>query len=401
MKKILFTICAAAFALCSTAQNSAITKAQGMLEGGKYQQALTVLEGAMTNEKTTKHADVYYWAAQAEFQLFYMEILKASQQMPFDTTLFCNALCKTKEYTLKSHEYDLQPDAKGKAKPHLIEKNQETYKGIIDYMSYPGTMAYQNGNKAKAREYFQMHSSFLDTDLLPAETIAQLKSERAEEYAQSDYFVTYISSELQDWDGVISTADKQINNPKYSRDLMIMKLNAYKQKGDEAGWLAAVKDATLHRQSGADYADELVRHYLTKEDVAGARAQADEMVQQNPDNKFAWYYNGRVAFLLEQKYDAAAEAFAKSRAIDANFPQAYLSEGQCHLQNGINLMTANRTKNAAKYKDEFNKALPLLEKYREMQPESVRTWAPNLSLLYENLDQPEKAKEMEDLLRAQ
>ncbi|MBQ0157954.1 MAG: hypothetical protein KBS47_02955, partial [Bacteroidales bacterium] len=101
------------------------------------------------------------------------------------------------------------------------------------------------------------------------------------------------------------------------------------------------------------------------------------------------------------KYDAAAEAFAKSRAIDTNFPQAYLSEGQCHLQNGINLMTANRTKNAAKYKDEFNKALSLLEKYREMQPESVRTWAPNLSLLYENLDQPEKAKEMEDLLRAQ
>ena len=47
----------------------------------------------------------------------------------------------------------------------------------------------------------------------------------------------------------------------------------------------------------------------------------------------------------------------------------------------------------------FEKALPLMEKVRELAPERSRLWASALEQIYSNLNQKAKAEEMENIMR--
>lgn len=397
MKKILFTLVAAVFTLCATAQNSAVTKAQTLLQENKATEALQILEDAMKNEKTTKFAEVYHFAAQAEFFLFYNELVKASENMPFDTLAFAGTLNKAQEYALRSHAEDTKADAKGRVKPKMVAQNLDLYTKLADYVGYPGSMLYANGDKLGARECFRRQGAYLDTDLLPQSAKDSIYAAHKDDFDQADFFVTVISNEIDDYDGVIASAAKQANNPKYARDIRLMKIYAYEKKGDELGWLEVIKSAIL--TDGADYADELVRHYQDPENPEKAAAIAEELIAANGTNPNAWFLKGRIALVLKSNTAEALEAFNKVLELDANFGPAYYNASMCHMQNATELQNANRVKNAAKIKAELEAALPLMEKYRQLAPDQVRQWATYLSMIYDNLKMPEKAAEMDNLLK--
>ena len=48
----------------------------------------------------------------------------------------------------------------------------------------------------------------------------------------------------------------------------------------------------------------------------------------------------------------------------------------------------------------YSKALPYMEKVRQLAPDRVKLWAPTLQQIYQNLLRKAEAKQMDDLLDA-
>ena len=89
MKKFLFTLALTFTAGAAMAQNNAIYKAQEKVDANDLNAALEILEGAMVNPKTTKFAEIYNNAAEIHARILNPELMKAAQNMPFDTLLYC------------------------------------------------------------------------------------------------------------------------------------------------------------------------------------------------------------------------------------------------------------------------------------------------------------------------
>ena len=159
------TLCTMALALTGclaiNAQNNAIFKADELLTKNDVNGAITLLESAMENPKTTKFADVYRKAAEVSTQIFLPELQMAAQNMPFDTVRFCTYLDKSISYFLKSHEYDVTPDAKGKVKSKYdapkppMKSNREYVMMFIDYYFHAGYFQSLMGNTDESVKYFE------------------------------------------------------------------------------------------------------------------------------------------------------------------------------------------------------------------------------------------------------
>ena len=157
MKKFLFTLALTFTAGAAMAQNNAIYKAQEKVDANDLNAALEILEGAMVNPKTTKFAEIYNNAAEIHARILNPELMKAAQNMPFDTLVYCEHLDKAIDCYTKSHEADIKPDEKGRVKSKFIEKNRSRMLQMLDYYNYAGVFMNQSHNLEKSLEYFEKY----------------------------------------------------------------------------------------------------------------------------------------------------------------------------------------------------------------------------------------------------
>ena len=134
MKKFLFSIALVGVSMMSFAQNSMYFKAQDAMNAGKLDEALSMIETALVNPKTTKIADLYNLAAEIHAMKLNPELMNAAKNLPFDTIKFCTNLDKAMSFYQKSHEADVAPDKKGKVKPRFLKLNHDRILSMIDYL---------------------------------------------------------------------------------------------------------------------------------------------------------------------------------------------------------------------------------------------------------------------------
>ena len=110
---------------------------------------------------------------------------------------------------------------------------------------------------------------------------------------------------------------------------------------------------------------------------------------------------------IESSRTAAIEWYEKTLLIDPNYESALNNLSRCYLFQAQEYAAAQSSvkvtdkKKLAKDKEILNgyykKALPLLERLRETQPEKYDLWLANLTNCYYNLNMTAKLKEMEAL----
>ena len=116
--------------------------------------ALSMIETALVNPKTTKIADLYNLAAEIHAMKLNPELMNAAKNLPFDTIKFCTNLDKAMSFYQKSHEADVAPDKKGKVKPRFLKLNHDRILSMIDYYNYAAVFANNMGNQDLSLDYF-------------------------------------------------------------------------------------------------------------------------------------------------------------------------------------------------------------------------------------------------------
>lgn len=419
MKKILSVAVLAAGSLVAMAQNSVIYKAETLMGQGKTSEALEVLKSSFDNPKTTKFGEIYNQAGKCASYLMQPELKKAADGFPFDTTAFITHLDDMVDFYTKSFVAEHTPDAKGKMpKARFSAESSDMILRAQDYFFYAGVFLNGNGNKAGAHKYFGKHLALPHNVALATKKDSLLEA-KAESYATTSYYMTILSYEMKDWDGVLKTVDGGFKIPAQKRDLYLMKLTALLDgKKDTTAYVSCLKDAIMDIEDNTSFMESLISVYYQRNDVAEAEKMASEMIAKDANSKSAWYIKGCVDLNLKSDYSAARSAFEKALSYDpsfveanANMAYAYMNEVVKNRQNGVykyaggnaSKVTGQKAvdqynKEMAEIKGFYSKALPYMEKVRDLAPERSRMWAPALQQIYFNLGRKAEAEKMDAIM---
>ena len=427
MKKIFSLAAVAACSMVSMAQNSVISKAAFLQEQNKTAEALEVLKSSFDNPKTTKFAEIYNQAGKLVSTQFNPELMKAAQNEPLDTAKFISSLNEMVDYFTKSYVAEHTPDAKGKMpKVKFSPENTRVLLGCQDYFFYAGIFLNQNRDKAGAYEYFNKHLQFVNNPAL-ADKRDSLIQAKAQNYAQASYYCSMLAYEMKKWDEVLRQTQELLPKKELLAEAKIPVRNLYLMrfeanltgKKDTLAYVNDLKHAIDNIEDNQAFMESLVAVYNEKNDVKSAEETANEMVAKNPQSKSAWFIKGYVDMNLKHDYATARNAFDKALELDPNYLEAMANKAYCYInevvtkrQNGgykyagSNLDRVKGQKAVDLYNKElkeirgyFEKALPLMEKVRELAPERSRLWASALEQIYSNLNQKAKAEEMENIMR--
>lgn len=421
------TLCTMALALTGclaiNAQNNAIFKADELLTKNDVNGAITLLESAMENPKTTKFADVYRKAAEVSTQIFLPELQMAAQNMPFDTVRFCTYLDKSISYFLKSHEYDVTPDAKGKVKSKYdapkppMKSNREYVMMFIDYYFHAGYFQSLMGNTDESVKYFEKFMQLPQNPIFNDAQRDTIYQANKKVYMQAAQNLARIHYTNKNWGKAIEYANMGLKGDENKRDMYIIKMNSFKEQGDSIAYKNALKEAAF--ESGDPiFMQNLLYTYMTEENVTEAEAVANEFVSKDPNNKSAWYMKGCIYLNMKKDYAAARECFQKALDLDPDFLEAntnmaytYTNEIVERKQSG-EFKWVGTGKNYVKgskdeqlYKKElaivhdfYGKALPYMQKVRSLVPDQPKEWVYVLQMIYENLNMKTEKAEMDAII---
>lgn len=405
MKKLILTAALSGLCAFAFAQNSAIYKAQSLQEKGEIKAAADLLDEALKNPKTTKFAQMYNMAAELQAQIFNPELMKAAQGVPFDTTLFVTTLDKMVDYYTKSHEADITPDKKGKVKSKYVQANHDRMMAILDYYNYAAVFMNQSGKADKSMEYFEKYLNLPKNPIFSEHETDSIYASKRSAYSQTAFNLALLNFNAKSWDKAIEYADVALEDTLGTRDLYIIKMQSYLAKNDSTTWLKTLTDA-VKRTEDEGFMQNLLYYYVVHNDIQGATAMADELVAANPNNKGPWYMKGCVELNLLKDYAASRTSFEKALAIDPNYIDANVNMAYTYMNEVVSRRNKGEFKldrtNVKQFNEEFEKikvyyekALPYFEKVRELAPDQPRLWASALQQIYTNLQQPDKAKEMD------
>lgn len=408
MKKILLAITMVVSALTSVAQNSAIHKVEFMVEKERYEEALQIIETALANPKTTKFAGFYYNKGEVNRKYFERVLDQASQGMPFDTVAFCNYLDEAITNFTKSHLADMQPDKKGRVEPQYQDKNYRTLKAMVNYYNYAGMFANQQGDYKNSIKWFRKYYDFPKNPVFSASETDSLYQLSPVIYSQTAVNIVMLNFQLKDWDGVLETVDAALKDTISTRDLYLMKMQAHLEKNDSAAYINDLKEAVA-RTEHAGFAQNLLYVYMQRNQPEEALALANELVTSNPSSHTGYYLKGCIELNMLKNYAGARESFAKAielnpSFVDANVNMAYtfMNEVVARRNNGDWKLDRNNKKEFDKEFAEIEKyyqqALPYMERVKELVPEQPKVWAAALQQIYTNLQNKEKADEMDRIL---
>lgn len=424
MKKILSLAACALFATAAMAQSS---KADLKMQEGKFAEAITVIDAEIAKVKAdceaaqgkaqakgktfdpskfeVKLSGLYNQNAKCWAQIFTPELVKASQSTPLDTALFVKSLDNMIDYAADSYRLD----KKGK----FAADNLNTVNSCLDYYFYAGYFL-SSSDKEGAAKYFQKHIDLPKLPMFDGKREAIYASKK-DNYEQAAYFACILNYELEKYDKVLESVDAAVGNPEYAHDLYFMKADSkLKVTGDSAAYIGLIKEAVNNLEDNSRFCETLLAIYYERQDATGAHQAVDEIIAKKP-TATAYYMKGCVYMNIEHKYPEARESFAKALELNpedantnGNMAFAYINEGRERKLNGEwPLMDSSNVKGGdlakynaqlAEFRSYYSNALPYMEKYRELQPEKSKTWAPALQQIYFNLGRQAEADAMDDIM---
>lgn len=407
MKKLLmFTVLFSS--TISYAQNGLIDKAQMKLDDNKVEEAVEVIETALTSGKTKNMAGAYNMAGNVYGRILNAEILKAANNQPCDTAKFISALNKSLDYFTKSHEIDNAPNEKGKVKPQYNANNFKMISQMANYFIYAGQFLNTNGDQTGAYEAFE---KYLEMPKLSVFTKAQSDSmykANHDEYSTVAYYTALLGYQMKDYDKALKHIDYAIadTSSKNKNDLFFIKSQSLLAKKDTAAWVKCVTEAITQLPENTQFVQNLLYYYNMKNLKDEAIATANDLVAKAPNNPNAWYSAGCIYLNEAKDFTKAREYLQKALDINPSMMEAQYNMGISYVNELVsmkdkfttNTKDPNYKKDLEAAKEYYRKALPYFEKTRELAPDQTRIWGLSLKNVYYNLEMKDKEKEIDTKL---
>ena len=363
--------------------------------------AVNAMKPVISNPLVKTNPFVWYVSASAKKAVIDAENRKRAEGAPFNESMLYSYTYELGHELENCEKYDNAPDAKGKISPKYSEFIITTYAQEFGQFYNAGAYFYGNEDYTKSYDLFKM---FIDAaDKLYK---AGMMEEDKVNVPVAAYNMTLSAMQLQDYEKVLTHVDLAMANEQMAPSAFRYKAVAHLELGDTATWLNDCMEGAKLFPDDAYFYQSLIQYYDSRNENEKLNALADELIASDTSNPFFVYLKGYIAH-QKQDTDAAIEWYEKTLEVDPNYESALNNLSRCYLYKAQDYATAQSStkvtdkKKLAKDKEildgYYKKALPLLEKLRQLQPDKHELWLANLTNCYYNLNMTAELKEIEKL----
>ena len=363
--------------------------------------AVNAMKPVISNPLVKTNPFVWYVSASAKKAVIDAENRKRAEGAPFNESMLYSYTYELGHELENCEKYDNAPDAKGKIAPKYSEFIITTYAQEFGQFYNAGAYFYGNEDYTKSYDLFKM---FIDAaDKLYK---AGMMEEDKVNVPVAAYNMTLSAMQLQDYEKVLTHVDLAMANEQMAPSAFRYKAVAHLELGDTATWLNDCMEGAKLFPDDAYFYQSLIQYYDSRNENEKLNALADELIASDTSNPFFVYLKGYIAH-QKQDTDAAIEWYEKTLEVDPNYESALNNLSRCYLYKAQDYATAQSStkvtdkKKLAKDKEildgYYKKALPLLEKLHQLQPDKHELWLANLTNCYYNLNMTAELKEIEKL----
>ena len=421
MKKLMFVLIAAVGMSCSSyAQmtekevKKATKEAQKLVKDARNEfdrddipnksHAKSLIDQAMKNQYVKDWDQTWFEAARIYNYYFDQENLK-SYNGRYDTVAMYKYLTDWFDFAIKADSLQKIPNAKGKTSDEAHTKlAPEMHRNLTNLIT--GGIFYFNDRTdyKKAYALFDRYFTMAEGDFLKS------YMENDTYYPQTRslyaYYTTMAAYNQGQWENTIKYAKIAQQDEEYGEPATEFLCDAYGNMGDTVQWIEALKAGLMKYPTEDYYYTKLLSYYDRKNDMAALESFTKEMIALDPDKAYNYFVLGLIA-QQNKEYDKAIEQYEIAIQKDENLSDAYnnlaltimyQATDYVDSKSNVDYRSAEFKKVMAQEKEYYKKALPYVEKLREIDPTSVSKWGLLLQQIYYKLNMDKELKEIDKLL---
>ncbi|MCQ2200638.1 MAG: tetratricopeptide repeat protein [Bacteroidales bacterium] len=352
MKKVFTILALAGVALTASAQKGNISKAENALILQKVDDAKTLIDEAVVNEKSKDLPKTFIVAANVYAKL-------AEKKVDSE------AFAKVSEYMAKAEELDAKGDAKGKGIGKSQKDIKKMYSALLMTVQNVGAQAYE------AKNWNLMRDAFLYA--------AECNKNSKENYTAADDSLLVYNAGLGAWYGEDYKSAAQCFEKNFEMDYEGVKTigfayNAYKNLGDTLNMERIIKKGFEKYPTEKGILGDLINFYL------GAKRNDDALTYLNEAiskyDKVPDYYYARGCLYEKIDEEKAIADYQKALELNPEHFNALYNVAIMYYNKGINLRNdASNERDDKKYavimknvQETTSKAVPFIERAVEAAP---------------------------------
>ena len=372
MKKVMMVALAMTIGVMAFAQNKNVTKAENAMKAENFSEAVQLIEPATTNEKTKDKGRTWYVRGQIYSKIALSPDPATQSIDPEAAKKAVESFDKVKELEKEGTNYYMLADlAKGQLLAAKMNK---------------GVEAYQNDDYEAALEAFKEYA-----EVAPDDTTGYI-------------YAAIMAGQLEKYDEVVELYQKVFDLGYYPKDalnVVIYYLNNQLEQPEKA--LEYVKLAEEKYPDDLSFRKTEIDILVKLNKIDDAIQNLEGLIEKEPDNAMLYSFLGMM-YDTKGDTDKAMEMYKKALEINPNDKSSlinlavfYINRGDEINKKAIEMDVATYNKKGAaieaQAKEEWAKAVPLLEKVLENEPEDALALQ-NLQAVYVKMKEMAKAQEI-------
>lgn len=379
MKRTLLAITLCVFAGFSFAQKGAVKNAKSSKD---INEARSLIKPALTNPETMNDPETWKVAGDIEYKAFdderTLEMQKQITGKGGNEEKMYEGLYNMYEPYIKADELGQLPDEKGKVKNKVRKDIVKNLKDGHRFYINGGIFYNEKQDYKRAADFFERYWE------LPS--LALFEDNKSEFNTQDTTFQTIkyyaVISAIQSKDNARSIqllkkliAEPYVQNSTYKEsDTYELLASEYQQVGDSVAYVNLLREGTQKFPSVKYFSLNLINEFIKGGKTDEAMSYLDEAIKNDPTNACELLSVKASLFAEQKDYTKAEPAYLQALSTDANCEKALEGIGVLYILQAQDTkekagQTTDRATSAKFDKetiDLYQKALPYLEKYRDL-----------------------------------
>lgn len=335
-----------------------------------------------------------YDAIQAQYNLGNEQLYL---KQPYDTTALFNNTAKMFDVLVAFDSIDAKPDKKGNPKLKYRERHAEILDNYRPNLFNGGAFFVNKGDYSRAYDYFERYIN-----------CAQLPIFQEYDYARNDtvmptaaYWAMYSAYRMDEVDKALKFQQLALQDAQKESQTTQYLAELYRLKGDTAEYVRQLRKGFATDPEYPFFFPRLMDFYNSREQNDSMMAIVDKALLNDSTSKLYRFAKSTV-HLNMGKYKECIDICQQLIQEDENYGDAYYNIGLAYFNQAVELdKVAQRSRQKRRnIRALYEKSLPFMEKYRQLEPSQQGRWIPVLYILYLNLNMGEQFDEIDRLRNA-
>ena len=391
MKRVLVTIGLCLMTTVVFGQKKAVSDAERIAKDSKpdFNEARTLIKGAMENAETKDDAKAWYVAGLIEDTQFSTENMKQILGQKPDEAVMYEALGNILPYFKESYRLDQLPNEKGKVKPKYTKNIKGTLNANILYYLNGGAYFFDQRNYKRAHDFFEQYLEIADLPFMKGEKAAA----RDSNFMIVQFYAAIAAMQMDDPQQAIKDLNRAKGTDYRRFDVYQSLCYVYDQVlKDTVGLEKTLEEGMKLFPDSSYFLNNMINVYISTKRNEQAMQLLNTAISKSPNNPQLYFALGSLYEVGLKDEAKAEEAYKKALDLDPENPSNIFSVGRLYFNQGVSLLDkANSLNDQNQYKAEkakaeamLRKALPFFEKAHKLKPEE-REYMIGLRGIYYNL----------------